>query len=106
MLRLKSNCMVMFVVPVALDDVISVMPAILPNWRSKGVATAEAMISGLAPGKPAPTEIVGKSTCGSGETGNSRKATPPASAMAAVRRVVATGRLINGDERLIVIQSA
>jgi len=61
------------------------------------------MISGLAPGKLAPTEIVGKSTCGSGETGNTRKATAPASAMAAVRRVVATGRLINGEERLMVL---
>ena len=27
------------------------MPAIRPNWRSSGVATDEAMISGLAPGK-------------------------------------------------------
>ena len=101
MLRFKSNCSVTLVVPRLLDDVISVMPAILPNWRSKGVATEEAMISGLAPGKLAPTEIVGKSTCGSGETGNSRKATAPASAMAAVRRVVATGRRINGEERLM-----
>src|SRR5271157_5619019 len=96
----------MLVVPRLLDDVISVTPAILPNWRSRGVATEEAMISGLAPGKPAPTEIVGKSTCGSGDTGNSRKATAPASAMAAVRRVVATGRRINGEERLIRNQSA
>src|SRR5208337_1165003 len=101
MLRFKSNCMVMLVVPRLLDEVISVMPAILPNWRSRGVATEEAMISGLAPGKPAPTEIVGKSIWGSGETGNSRKATAPASAMAAVRRVVATGRRMNGEERLM-----
>jgi hypothetical protein len=28
------------------------------------------MISGLAPGKLAETEIVGKSTCGKGDTGN------------------------------------
>src|SRR5271157_2679293 len=103
MLRFKSNCMVTLVVPRLLDDVISEMPAILPNWRSKGVATEEAMISGLAPGNPAPTEIVGKSTCGSGDTGNSLKATAPARAMAAVRRVVATGRRMNGDERLITL---
>src|SRR5271157_88672 len=99
--RFKSNCRVMLVVPRLLDDVISVMPAILPNWRSNGVATEEAMISGLAPGKLAPTEIVGKSTCGSGETGNSRNATAPASAIAAVRSVVATGLRINGEDRLI-----
>src|SRR5208337_912578 len=102
MLRFKSNCMVMLVVPRLLEEVISVMPAILPNWRSRGVATEEAMISGLAPGRPAPTEIVGKSTWGRGETGNSRKATAPASAMAAVRSVVATGRRMNGAERLMV----
>ena len=42
------------------------MPAMRPNWRSSGVATEEAMVSGLAPGKLRPTEIVGKSTCGSG----------------------------------------
>src|SRR5271165_4849279 len=101
MLRLKSNCMVMLVVPRLLDDVISVMPAILPNWRSRGVATEEAMISGLAPGRPAPTETVGKSTWGSGETGNSRKATAPARAMAAVRSVVATGRRMNGEDKLM-----
>jgi hypothetical protein len=65
------------------------------------VAIDDAMISGLAPGKLAPTEIVGKSICGSGETGNSRNATAPASAIAAVRSVVATGRRINGEERLI-----
>jgi hypothetical protein len=40
------------------------------NWRSSGVATAEAMVSGLAPGRFADTCIVGKSTCGSGETGS------------------------------------
>src|SRR5208283_890177 len=101
MLRFKSNCMVTLVVPRLLDDVISEMPAILPNWRSRGVATEEAMISGLAPGRPAPTEIVGKSTCGSGETGNSRKATAPANAMAAVSRVVATGRRMNGEDKLM-----
>ena len=60
-----------------------------PNWRSSGVATEDAMVSGLAPGKPALTEIVGKSTCGSGDTGRNRKATAPASAMATVSSVVA-----------------
>ena len=43
-----------------------------PSWRSSGAATAEAMISGLAPGKAAITVMVGKSTCGSGETGSCR----------------------------------
>jgi hypothetical protein len=33
------------------------------------VATLDAITSGLAPGSCAATEIVGKSTCGSGATG-------------------------------------
>jgi hypothetical protein len=49
------------------------------------------MISGLAPGKFADTEIVGKSICGNGETGNNLNATAPASAIAAVKSTVATG---------------
>ena len=62
--------MVMLVEPSVLAEVISVMLAIRPNWRSKGVATDEAMTSGLAPGSAAPTVMVGKSICGNGETGN------------------------------------
>src|ERR1700758_4629505 len=93
----------MLVVPRKLDEVISVTPAIRPNWRSNGVATDEAMISGLAPGSEAPTEMVGKSTWGSGETGKKLKATAPASATATVSKVVATGRRMNGDDRLIAV---
>ena len=65
-----------------LDEVISVTEAMRANCRSSGVATAEAMISGLAPGNDADTLMVGKSTCGKGDTGRSRKATAPARAMA------------------------
>ena len=67
-----------------------------PNWRSSGVATAEAIVSGLAPGMLADTEIVGKSTWGSGAIGSKWKAIPPASATATVSSVVATGRWMNG----------
>src|ERR1700693_798702 len=91
----------MLVVPILLEDVISVTPAMRPNCRSSGGATEEAMISGLAPGKEAPTETVGKSTCGRAETGNCLNATAPASARATVRRAVATGRRINGVDSLI-----
>src|ERR1044072_6469079 len=87
--------------PRLLDEVISVTPAMRPNCRSRGVATDDAMVSGLAPGSDAETEMVGKSTCGSGETGSSRNATAPASAMAAVRSVVATGLGMNGAEMLM-----
>ena len=70
MLRFRSNWSVTLVEPSALDEVISVTAAMRLNWRSSGVATAEAIVSGLAPGRPACTEIVGKSTCGSGDTGS------------------------------------
>src|ERR1700722_14771583 len=85
-------------VPKLLVEVISVTPAMWPNWRSRGVATDEAMISALAPGKLAPTEMVGKSTCGSGETGRTSKAIAPAMAMAIVSNVVATGRWMKGSD--------
>src|SRR5262249_40608977 len=100
MSRFKSNCMVMLVDPRPLDEVIWVMPAIRPNWRSRGVATAEAIVSGLAPGRLAPTLMVGKSTCGSGATGRKRKATAPERKIAKVMSEVATGRRMKGVEEL------
>ena len=84
--------------PSELDDVISVMPAMWLNCRSKGVATEAAMICALAPGRPADTLIVGKSTCGSGDTGSTVNAIAPAMPTAMVSSVVATGRWMNGDE--------
>src|SRR5580658_7540895 len=101
MLRLKSNCIVTEVDPRLLEEVICVMLAIRPNWRSSGVATEEAIVSGLAPGRLAPTEIVGKSTCGRGATGRKRKATAPERKIATVMRVVATGRRMKGAEKLV-----
>ena len=69
MSRSRENWSEMFVEPRELDEVISVTPAMRPNCRSKGVATDEAIVSGLAPGSPAETLMVGNSTCGSGDTG-------------------------------------
>src|SRR5580692_9237874 len=103
-LRLRLNCSVMLVVPRLLDEVISLTEAICPNCRSRGVATDEAMVSGLAPGSAADTEMVGKSTCGRGDTGKSRNATAPASATAAVSSVVAMGRRMNGSEIFMAIE--
>src|SRR5215471_20211031 len=94
--RSRSNCSVILVAPRELDDVISVTAAMRPNWRSNGVAIDEAIVSGLAPGRLAFTEMVGKSTCGSGDTGNNPNATAPASATATDRSVVATGLRTNG----------
>src|SRR5262245_22653343 len=88
----------MLVEPSELDEVISVTDAIRPNCRSRGVATAAAMVSGLAPGSEAETPIVGKSTCGTGDTGSRLNATAPASPSATASSVVATGRRMNGAE--------
>jgi hypothetical protein len=41
------------------DDVIASMPAIVDSCRSSGVATADAIVSGLAPGRLALIEMVG-----------------------------------------------
>src|SRR5215208_2113211 len=57
--RERSNCSTTVVLPTPLDDVISVTPAIRPNCRSSGVASADAIVSGLAPGSAALTIIVG-----------------------------------------------
>ena len=73
-------------------------PAIWPRWRSSGLATLVATVSGLAPGNCALTEMVGKSTCGSGATGNLANASAPAKAMPSVSSVVATGREMKGAE--------
>ena len=59
MLRERLNCSVMFVDPCELEEVMASMPAIVANCFSSGVATAEAMVSGLAPGRLALTWIVG-----------------------------------------------
>src|SRR5580704_6471735 len=77
-----------------------------PNWRASGVATEEAMICALAPGSWAETEMVGKSTCGSGETGNTVNAMAPAMAIAIVNNVVATGRRINNSEGFMTVPMA
>src|SRR5436309_6316974 len=90
--RSSENWIVIAVRPWALDDVIESMPAIVVNCFSRGVATAAAIVSGLAPGSAAETWIVGKSTFGRSLTGRSRNPMIPKSRIAAIRRVVRTGR--------------
>src|SRR2546421_7073328 len=94
--RSSENWIVMAVRPCALDDVIESMPAIVVNCFSSGVATAAAIVSGLAPGSEAETWIVGKSTLGRSLTGRSRKPMIPKSRIAAISRVVSTGRRMKG----------
>ena len=71
MSRSRSNCSVMLVEPSDEREVISLSPAIVLSARSSGVATVAAIVSGLAPGNDALTEMVGKSTCGNGAIGSS-----------------------------------
>ena len=59
MLRLSVNCSVMDVAPSALVDVMLSRPAMVVNCFSSGVATAAAIVSGLAPGSDALMVMVG-----------------------------------------------
>ncbi len=89
------------VVPSELDEVIDDIPEISESERSSGVATVDAMVSALAPGRSASIRMVGKSTCGNGATGNSSNATAPTSIRPSINSEVATGRLMKGLERLM-----
>ncbi len=101
MSRSRLNWSVTEAWPTDDDDVISVTSAIWPSRRSSGLATLVATVSGLAPGNVAETEMVGKSTWGSGETGSLGKAISPAMAMPTVISVVATGRRMKRREMFI-----
>jgi hypothetical protein len=70
MSRDRANCRVIWLTPSAFTEVMLSRPAMVENCRSRGVATAAAMVSGLAPGRLALTEIVGKSTFGRSLTGS------------------------------------
>ena len=59
MLRSSVNCTVIDVLPSALVETMLSMPAMVENCFSSGVATAEAIVSGLAPGSDALTVMVG-----------------------------------------------
>jgi hypothetical protein len=65
------------------------------NCFSSGVATAAAIVSGLAPGRFAFTWMVGKSTVGRSLTGSIRYPTMPNMRIEVTSRVVATGRRMN-----------
>src|SRR5580704_10570124 len=70
--RLRSNSRVIWVLPMEFDEVMELRPAMVENWFSSGVATADAMVSGLAPGRLAVTRRVGKSTLGRSLTARER----------------------------------
>src|SRR6266516_7358521 len=101
MLRSSENWIVIEVDPSPLDDVMLSMPAIVENCFSSGVATADAIVSGLAPGSDADTWIVGKSTVGRSLTGSRRYAVMPKTTRPTMNSTVVTGRRMNSSERFI-----
>ena len=105
MLRVRSNCSVTLVEPRPLVEVISVTPAIRPNMRSSGIATADAIVSGLAPGMPALTLMVGKSIVGRSLTGSWRYAIAPNTMTPSMMSVVVTGRLMNSADTFMASPS-
>ncbi len=98
MLRSRSNCRTICVVPSEFVEVICDRPGISENWRSSGCATLDAIVSGFAPGRLAETWIVGKSTCGSGATGSSGQTAAPTSRIAIASSEVPIGRLMKMAE--------
>ena len=100
MSRFNANCNVICDNPYELDDVIDCNDAICPNCRSSDAVTRFDIVSGFAPGNCVVTCTVGKSTCGSAETGKPQYPSHPASSTATLSSVVATGRMIKGLETL------
>src|ERR1051325_9318779 len=101
MSRSSVNVSVIDVWPSTLDDVMASMPAIVENCFSSGVATDDAIVSGLAPGSDALTWIVGKSTLGRSEAASRPYANRPKIRMAAMTRPVMIGRLMKTLEIFI-----
>ncbi len=106
MLRLRSNCSVMLVLPCELVELIEFRPAIVANCFSSGSATAEAIVSGLAPGRPAPTWMVGKSTVGRSLTGSCRYDIVPKTMIPSMISAVVTGRLMKSAAMFMTWPSA
>ena len=76
-------------------------PAIPANCFSSGSATVDAIVSGLAPGSPALTWMVGKSMVGKSDTGSVRYAIVPNTMMPSMSSVVVTGRRMKTLERFM-----
>src|SRR5215467_14545384 len=99
--RSSENVRLMLVLPRLELDVISSMPAMAEKAFSSGVATVAAIVSGLAPGRFAPTLIDGLSTVGRSLTGSLRYDTTPNTTIPIMMSVVMTGRLMNNAVMLI-----
>src|SRR6478735_4685612 len=101
-LRSSVNCSVIWLWPMPLSEVIESSAGIVENCFSRGVATADAIVSGEAPGKFAVTWIVGKSTLGRSDTGSSRYAAKPKTRIPIMTRVVMTGRRTKISETEVI----
>src|SRR5262245_19068208 len=95
MLRLKTNCSVIWVRPNVLVELMESSPAMVEKFFSSGVATEDAMVSALAPDRLALTVIVGKSTVGRSLTARDLYPRMPKIRIPSITRVVATGRRMN-----------
>ena len=96
----------MFERPSELVELIEFNPAIDANCFSSGSATADAIVSGLAPGSPALTLMVGKSIVGRSLTGSNRYAIAPNTMTPSMMSVVVTGRLMNTADKFMTSPSA
>jgi hypothetical protein len=72
MLRPNANWSVIEVDPSVFTEFTESSPSMVVNWRSSGVATADAMAAGFAPGRLALTTNVGISILGRSLTGKAR----------------------------------
>ncbi len=92
MSRLGSNSSEICVSPWMLVELLVTRPGMEENCFSSGVATDEAMLSGLAPARLAPTWIVGVSYLGSAEIGKFAQQITPATTALIQNSRVAIGR--------------
>src|ERR1700733_12990490 len=102
--RSRLNWIVIEVEPSALEDDIDAMSGIFEKLLSRGDATADAIVSGVAPGREAETTIVGKSTLGSSLTGRLAYPKTPNMTSAAMSNVVMTGFRIKISEIFIALE--
>src|SRR5579863_7032800 len=105
-LRSRVNCSVIWLWPMPLTEVIESSAGIVENCFSSGAATAEAIVSGDAPGNSAVTWIVGKSTLGRSDTGSNRYAAMPNTRIPIMTRVVMTGRRTKISDTEVILRNA
>jgi hypothetical protein len=84
--------------PRELVELIESSPAMVEKFFSSGVATEDAMVSGLAPGRLALTVMVGKSTVGRSLTGSDLYPMMPNIKIPIMTRVVVTGLRMKSAE--------